>query len=443
LVNEQAPRIACVHLPALCPSRIHVGELSDLEARTHALLGLLGGFSPRVERAAADTFYLDPNGLERLFGELPAWAQAVHAALVASSAGAGRASLVVGFGRHRTRALATHVLGDRWFVVPDPAFEQAHTHALPLTAFGASEELASELAKLGVGDVATLLRLPALELGLRYGSEALALYSRAGEASGVPLSATPIEATIEEQLELDPPHADTERLLFSLKRILDAALVRLHGREQALARLELALQLETKAIHHETLEPARPTLDVALLLELLRLRLGAQRFDTDITQLHLSVEGVRVSAEQRALFSARPVRDPEAAARGLARVRALFGPASVARAQLVDGHLPEARFRYVETTSLRAPKPIDATPDATPDAPLVHRLLARPRRLGSREALATLGVTRLHGPHRIEGGWWAKPLRRDYYYAQTRRDELLLVFHDARRDLWFLHGEVD
>jgi protein ImuB len=34
-------------------------------------------------------------------------------------------------------------------------------------------------------------------------------------------------------------------------------------------------------------------------------------------------------------------------------------------------------------------------------------------------------------------------VRRDYYFVETRRGELLWVYYDRRRRGWFLHGRVE
>jgi protein ImuB len=47
------------------------------------------------------------------------------------------------------------------------------------------------------------------------------------------------------------------------------------------------------------------------------------------------------------------------------------------------------------------------------------------------------------GPYILSGGWWVREVRRDYYYVETRRGELLWVYYDRRRRGWFLHGRVE
>ena len=52
-------------------------------------------------------------------------------------------------------------------------------------------------------------------------------------------------------------------------------------------------------------------------------------------------------------------------------------------------------------------------------------------------------VRDLAGPFVISGGWWRREQHRDYYFAETRRGDLLWIYHDRRRRLWCLQGTVE
>ena len=85
---------------------------ADLAALETELLRALRTFSPRVERAEerSGAFFVDPTGLEGIYGGAEGWAETVHRYL------AGRgfvAAVVVGFRRHRALALALGARGPR------------------------------------------------------------------------------------------------------------------------------------------------------------------------------------------------------------------------------------------------------------------------------------------------------------------------------------------
>mgnify|MGYP000240412183 CR=1 FL=1 len=140
----------------------------------------------------------------------------------------------------------------------------------------------------------------------------------------------------------------------------------------------------------------------------------------------------------------------------LALGAAAFGDAAVTRARLRPAHLPEAGFAWEPVTATTCPKVQDvpANHGADPGAPLCRRLLARPRPLapwtGSDDGrwLAGTGlvrgaVIRMTGPYRVSGGWWARTVERDYYFAETSAGDIAWVYHDGPRRRWFLHALLD
>jgi protein ImuB len=52
-------------------------------------------------------------------------------------------------------------------------------------------------------------------------------------------------------------------------------------------------------------------------------------------------------------------------------------------------------------------------------------------------------VARVLGPYVVSGGWWNRPVHRDYHFAETRRGDLLWVYYDRMRRRWFLQGRVE
>jgi protein ImuB len=47
------------------------------------------------------------------------------------------------------------------------------------------------------------------------------------------------------------------------------------------------------------------------------------------------------------------------------------------------------------------------------------------------------------GPYRVSGGWWARTVERDYYFAETSAGDIAWVYHDGPRRRWFLHALLD
>jgi protein ImuB len=168
------------------------------------------------------------------------------------------------------------------------------------------------------------------------------------------------------------------------------------------------------------------------------------RFSSNIEEIQLEAESIAVQPQQMALLQARPKRDLAAAARALARVRAMFGAASVTRAQLQGACLPEARYRWEPVAELRVPQPTTPAQGRS----LVRRLFVSPQPLPSpTQRGAWLGeygtIQSIHGPGRISGGWWLQRVERDYYWIETHAGEILWIYHDRPRRRWLLHGILD
>jgi hypothetical protein len=82
---------------------------------------------------------------------------------------------------------------------------------------------------------------------------------------------------------------------------------------------------------------------------------------------------------------------------------------------------------------------------------LVRRIMSAgfssaPARLTRR--LAPLGprygtVDKLIGPYVFSGGWWNREIQREYYFAETRRGDILWLYYDRVRRRWCLQGAVE
>ena len=89
--------------------------------------------------------------------------------------------------------------------------------------------------------------------------------------------------------------------------------------------------------------------------------------------------------------------------------------------------------------------------DPLMDSPSVRHILVRPQPLAFQPARGLDGwpsggaagaIEVLVGPYRLAGGWWRTGIRRDYYFAETRRGDWLWVYFDRERRAWFLQGGI-
>ncbi|MEZ4271542.1 MAG: hypothetical protein R3C68_08960 [Myxococcota bacterium] len=167
---------ACLRAVVVAPEEIQ-------EASRQIFLGLLD-YSPRVEPEATwpGLFWLDPNGLLRLYDSLMRWTQAVHGWLQQQGYGA---AVVVGFERYGVLAIARTTPGAS--VLDDPHEEKQRAARVRLARLNLSTKLVQDMALLGIETLGDLLRLPAADLRQRYGAEAWRLHTLATGKCWTPL----------------------------------------------------------------------------------------------------------------------------------------------------------------------------------------------------------------------------------------------------------------
>jgi len=303
------------------------------------------------------------------------------------------------------------------------------------------------LLKLGVKTVGRFIDLPAEGLERRFGREAYRLHRLASGAVRLPLQADRPTPPAFQRRCLDHVETNVGRLMGVVEQLMQPLLETLAGRNQAAAEVRFGFRFERLGEHSECVRPAEPTLDAAQLIELIRLRLQALRKLPDgVVEVLLLSRGTPATRKQLDLLARRPRRDLAAANRALARVRAELGSEAVSHARLREGHLPEARFAWDKLDQLNPPRPREVD-----SGTLVRRIYTRPVPLPSRHepdgwmlrGLAQGPVVRVLGPYIVSGGWWRRPVQREYHFAETQKGELLWIFYDRPRRRWFLQGRVE
>lgn len=401
--------------------------------------------TPNVEPAWDEpgVFWLDATGLEQLYGSLTRWAQGVAADLAVRGLDA---ALVVGFRRFATYALAKS--GQGVIILRGLEDERAALESVPLQRLAIEPRVRDTLAKLGVLTIGQLLDLPAEDIRRRFGQAAFDLHRMAAGERLLPLQPERPLPPVTARLRLDQAETDAGRLIYWIGQRLPALLEELAERGQALDELQVLFRFERLGSHTERIRAAAPSRDIGQILELVRLRLSVTRLPDGVEELRLRVRAATPERGQLALFAERPRRDIEAANLALARVRAEFGDRSVVRACLHASHLPENRFAW-EPLSRLTP----VSPPARHRPCLVRRFYCRPVPLPPRprhepdgwmlRGLAQGPVARVFGPYIIAGGWWVRPVHREYHFAETQKGEILWVFYDRVRRRWFVHGRVE
>lgn len=450
--------------------RADVIEPSRITEHVASLTETLQRLTPSVEpkRDEPGVFWLDASGLERLFGSLDAWQNAVGEAL---TTGGFTATVVVGFTRTGSYAVAKGLAShDRKAHVFESAADERRAAArVPLARLGIQPRVRDALARLGTTTLGQFLRLPRGGIRRRFGAEAYTLHRLAAGDLDVPLTPAPHQEPLREELLLDYPEEDLVRIVLTVETLLDALLTRIAARNESLTCVTVALGFELAGERFtETLRPAAPTRDRKQVLQLIALRLGS-RFAADpprsgVVEIALEGEGISPEDDQLDLFAETPRRDLAAAGRALARLRAELGEGAVMTARLREGHLPEARITWEPMHAVPEPDPTYAhvTLDAdthegaragSDERPLVRRLFDRPVPLPPRPrhepdgwlvaGLSSGAVRESCGPYVVSGGWWMRRIERRYHYVHTTCGRWLWIYEDVGRRRWFMQGTVE
>jgi protein ImuB len=429
---------------------LHAGEVSasDIRQSVDSLTESLRFYTPVVEPSDAEpgVFWLGASGLSLLYPSLHRWAALIHDEVARAQL---HASVVVGFSRYGTYALAKASSQDV-HVVDTEAHERERAGAVSLDRLGVDPDARDTLTKLGVTTWGGFLALPGNGIRTRFGAEVHHLHRVANGELAAPLEPRPACEPVAASVHLDYPEVDLQRLMSVIDREVQTLARVLDERGEVLRAVILQIEFDDGSKTAERLEPASPTLDLAQIVELMRLRLAGvletRTHACGVTDLRVEVDGAPASRAQGDLFAQKPPRDLAAAARALARVRAEFGDGAVVKAVLRDAHLPEARFDWEPITTVAPPKPRSVR---TP--PLVRRIYAKPIPFSTgRHAEAEMirhidegTVRETLGPYIVSGGWWAREVQREYYFVRTSIGRTLWMFYDRRRVGWFIHGEVE
>lgn len=416
-----------------------------VKAEVAAIAERLRAFSPEVEPSSEvpGVFWLDAGGLMRLWPSLEAWGGGVLAKLGEDGF---IASLAVGFHRFGSFAVARGGRGLR--VLASVEEERSLAGRTPLVRLQVAPRAREVLDRLGVVTVGQLAELPLEGVARRFDPELKRLHRMASGELRIPLSPERPQKAPQVRRILDDPVGDAGTIVAIVEEALPPLLDEVRRRGRRAAELHLGLLFDRLGEHAERLRPAEATIEPRVLLELVRLRLAAlQRLPDRVQEVRLLVVEVAADPRQAGLLPSGHSREPAATQRGLARVRASLGPHAVVRATLREAHLPEASFAW---------EACEHVPQAAPgqaDTPrLIRRLHHPPEPLPFRPKQEPDGwmlrgldrgpVDRILGPFVVSGGWWARPVHREYHFAETKGGERLWVFYDRPRRRWYLQGSL-
>jgi len=322
---------------------------------------------------------------------------------------------------------------------------------VPLTATLLAGDLTpaqvERLANMGMQRLGPLLDLPDRALARRFGGELVDYLARLSGERPDPRPAFEPPAHFHSSLHLLDVLNSKEALGFVMQRLAGEFGHWLTGRQLAVERLCWTFApADSRQGLTLPVRFARAQQRKAALMTVSRLALDRAELPADVSTVRLESQRlVPWEDGSRSLFQALPGQaacsDPDDL---LDQLRARLGQDACHGIRGTRQHGPEwawrrslprlkARMRPGRASAGSAAVDSAAAGEAAPapDRPL---WLFDPPRLTERRLL-----TLLHGPERIQTGWWQRPLRRDYYVARHQNGAECWAFVD-HQERWFLHG---
>jgi len=287
----------------ICPKAIVVpGQYEHYADFAERVRGILETYTPAVETAALDDFYLDFAGTERLYPDFEATLRRLQAEIL------GRTGLSVSVGAGRTKvvaSIASRLERPRGFRIVAPGTEEDFLAPLPVEKLhGVGHIHAGTLAERGVSTIGQLRQIPKPVLVATFG-EAIGqqIWERARGLDGreVLLPSTP--KSISRETTIEGGTIDTEFLGGLLEYLSERIGKTLRGYGKQARTMGVRLRYVDQYSAHQTLRLARPTNDERELLVAAKdlfTKLFARR--VAIRLVGVSVTNLEIDRRQNELF---------------------------------------------------------------------------------------------------------------------------------------------
>lgn len=444
---------------AACPGLVVVADDPSRDVRAfEPVVGVIAGFTPRVEVSRPGVCSLPVRGPARYFGGEPPLADRLKAAVDDLLAARGGPSCRIGVADTpfvaRLAARSDRII---------PAGQTADWLAdLPIEVIG-PRVLTDLLRRLGIRRVGDLAGLDEGMVGARFGSEGARahLLARGLDDHALALSDPPPDLSVSR--DLDSPLEEVETVAFVAAGVADELVQRLAPRGLACTRL----LVEASSEHAEELSRwwrADRPFTARAMVDRVRWQLegwmaspqGAP--STGITFIRLTAgEVVADTGRQLGMFGG-PSEASQRMERGIARIQGLLGHEAVTTAVLAGGRCPTAQVRLVAWGDPReqlaeahhpwpgripAPSPslvhVEGTPvavlgaDGAPVAVTGRGQCSSPPDQVLRGGSPCSRVTGWAGPWPVEERWWDPA-------AHRRRARLQVLLEDGSAHLLALEG---
>ena len=411
---------------SIAPELIHFQRNAEMEVKRLEVLGQASyRYSSQVSLALPDALLIEGRGSLRLFGGLTAFKEAV-----------GKLYEHLGY-EHRLAAAPTplaalilaraglgEVSGTPMTILP----------SVPLAYTGLPGKELERLANMGISRLGQLLELPKAELGKRFSAELVDYISRVTGRRADPRQSIEPEERFHSRLHLLEPIRGKDALLFPMRRLADELSRWLTDR--CLGTRTLSWSYAPFSGRALTLEVrlADPRTDAKSFLALSELQLDRARLPEEVMSVALQAGLITpVTPAVADLLAQADNRRSASRAELVDRLTAKLGDDAITGLCVADDHRPERAWHW-QTPAGRRRSRAEAKPTREIDRPLW--LLDPPCPVNAKQ------FKLLHGPERIESGWWedsSASLERDYFVALAKSGARCWLYRNRDRR-WYLHG---
>jgi protein ImuB len=315
---------------------MHIPDARIAASAQPALLDFASAFSPRVEDTAPGIVVLDVEGLERLFGSITELAERLQD--YTSSLG----TVHIGIASNPDSAIFA---AREWsgITILKAGTEAARLKNLNIALLPLDEDTHATLLRWGIHTFGAFSQLPAKDLAVRIGPQAVQLHRLARGVARRPLRPRKEALHFEERMEFDDALTTLEPLSFILNRLCDVLFQRLRSR--GLAALELRLTLKRERPHEPFVLPLRlpvPARNARVVSRLFMLSLDARPPGAAVYEVRIEAIPSKPRVIQNGLFV--PLApEPEQLELTLARIAAIVGKENVGAPELANVY---ARDRF-------------------------------------------------------------------------------------------------
>jgi len=314
---------------------------------------------------------------------------------------------------------------------------------LPISALLLEDKKTEDkLHKIGVKTLTELWRLPRGSLARRFGKALIQHLDKLLGTRADPQRIHQAPITFDSHIEL-PYEASNNKLVFvSAGQLLDRLENFLTKRDSGVTKLCFRLYHFNKKTHDIEIGLRQCSRDAAHILSLLKERLDRLKLHAAVCEVRLIVaEILPFVAYDQNIFPSHLLADDPGNKHDdpewqnlLEQLQNRFGLHAVQYLQTVDDHRPEFSWCYQHQGEKQIAQKSECRPFwllPIPQGLQQHK--NRPFHLGP--------LVALHGPERIESGWWEDDeISRDYYIVRDVDNRQLWIFRDLKQKQWYLHG---